>query len=386
MSLPFIIVPTIMRDQGETGVQTYFNSIADYLCSKGIGNCIATPFLHPKWIILPIFGIRRIIDPFSGSLSVWWYRYWHYLILKQVLKKELASLDTQDVVFFAQCPLSAKAALEVRTTKKQKVIMVVHFNVSQADEWMGKGKIKNNSWIYHQIKALESEVIPQVDKIIYVSAFMKKLVEANISEAAFIESAILPSFVVYPKTVPNKAVEGDLISIGTLETRKNHQYLLLVLAEAKKLGKCYSLTLVGDGPQRENLEKLAQDLDVYSQVTFTGFQANAASYLPYHRVYVHSASLDNRPISILEALACSLPILAPSVGGIPECFSDGAEGFYWSLDNPKMGAQKLIELLENPDTYSSMKQAAKNKFDTTFSCEEIGPKLLQHLVAYPDLA
>ena len=380
MSSPFIIA-TIMRTQGETGVQAYFNMFSDYLCSEDIENCIVTPFMNPKWLVLPTFGMRKVIDPFNKDLSIWWYRYWHYLLLKQALKKKLSALDSEDVIIFAQCPLSAKAALEIRAIETQKVIMTVHFNISQADEWVGKRQISCDSWLYHQIKNLESEIIPKVDKLIYSSDFMKGVIETNIPGSTLIESSVLPSFVKHPNSSIQLATQGDLISIGTLEPRKNHRYLLFALAEAKRKDRCYSLTLVGDGSERKNLETLARSLDIYSQVTFAGFQPNAASLLPYHRAYVHSASLDNRPIAVLEALAYSLPVVAAPTGGISECFTDGVEGFYWSLSDPTMGADRLIQLLENPELYASMSKAAKEKFDTTFSHDAIAHKLIHLLTA-----
>lgn len=382
MSPPKIIIATLMREHGETGVQTYFNTFHRYLEDQSIFSRIITPFSLNKLITLPIFGLRKLIDPFNGEVSVWWYRYWHYLLLKQAMKKNLKKLDEpNNVIFFTQCPLSAKAALEVRTSHQQKVIMTVHFNVSQADEWVSKEKIAFDGWLYRRIKKLESEIIPNLDGIIYVSQFMKEMIEKHIPESRIIKSAILSPFVLQPEpqgTIPEKR---DLINVGTLEPRKNQSYILSVLAEAKKRGYQYSLTLVGDGPSRENLKKLALSLGIADQVTFAGFQPNASKLFYQYRAYVHSALLENRPVVILEALAFSLPILAGNTGGIPECFSDGIEGFYWALDDPADGAEKLIKLMESSTTYFSMQQAARKRFEASFSQDVLACKTLEFLTA-----
>jgi glycosyltransferase involved in cell wall biosynthesis len=152
------------------------------------------------------------------------------------------------------------------------------------------------------------------------------------------------------------------------------------LSEAKKQCYRYSLTLVGEGPSREKLEKLAASLDIKDQVIFAGFQPKASRLLPQFRVYAHSALLENRPVAILEAMACSLPILAAGTGGIPECFSDGNEGYYWSLSDPIDGAKKLIQLMESPTIYDSMRQASKDRFKTSFSQEVIASQILNFLV------
>lgn len=377
-----VITVTLMREHGETGVQTYFNAFHHYLRSQNVYSNIITPFSFNKLIALLIFGIRKLIDPINGELSVWWYRYWHYLLLKQAISKYLNQLDEPDsVVFFAQCPLSAKAALEARASSQQKVVMVVHFNISQADEWVNKAKISFNGWLYCRIKALESEVIPKLDGIVYVSQFMKETMEKNIPESCAIKSVVLSPFILQPERPEVELLKGDLMSVGTLEPRKNQSYLLSVLAEAKKRGYCYSLTLVGEGPSRESLKKLAASLGIKDQVTFAGSQPNASRLLYQYRVYVHSALLENRPVAVIEALACSLPILAADTGGIAECFSNGVEGLYWSLDDPTDGAEKLIQLMESPAMYSSMKQAASKRFKDSFCQEVIARKTLDFLIA-----
>ncbi len=376
-----IIIATIMREQGETGVQTYFNMLEKFMSEQGFEPCVITPFSFSQFFVIPVFAVRKIIDKLSGELSVWWYRYWHYIFLKQALIEELAEQAKTDipVVIYAQCPLSAKAALEARATENQKVIMAVHFNISQADEWVHKGKIKIGRWVYKGIKKLENEVIPMLDAIIYVSGFMKETIEKNIPKSTQIKSIVLPNFIFHPKRLDSTDIKGDLISIGTLESRKNQSYLLQVLAEAKKMGKCYSLTLIGEGSDRRALEALAQSLDVARQVKFLGFQKNAAQFLYTHRLYVHSALIDNLPIALIEALACKLPILAGAVGGIPEIFSDGVEGFYWSLDDPSAGAKKLIALMEDKETYNKMAEAAKARFFANFESSVVANRLLSFL-------
>jgi len=383
-----IIIATIMREQGETGVQTHFNMLKEFVLERGVKACVITPFSFYQCLVLPVFALRKLIDILSGELSVWWYRYWHYFFLKQALKAELAEQAQKGipVVIYAQCPLSAKAAIEARTTENQKVIMAVHFNISQADEWAYKGKIKIGSWVFNKIKTLENEIIPLLDAIVYISGFMKETIEKNISKSTKLKSIVSPNFIFTPKPLDSNNIEGDLISIGTLEYRKNQSYLLRVLSEAKKMGRSYSLTLIGEGPDRRTLEALAQSLDVARQVKFLGFQKNAAQFLYTHRLYVHSSLIDNLPIALIEALACKLPILAGAVGGIPEMFSDGVEGFYWSLDDPAAGAKKLIALMEDTETYNKMAEAAKARFSANFQSSVVANRLLSFLCnqAFPN--
>ena len=379
-----IVIATLTREQGETGVHTHFNVFKNYLLANGIEAIAITPFSFYLWLVVPVFAIRKLIDKLSGPLSVWWYRYWHYFFLKQALVSQLAeqAQNNLPVIIYAQEPLAAKAALEARSSEQQKVVMIVHFNGSQADEWVGKGKIKRTSRVYQEIKQLESSVLTSVDGIVYTTHFMKQLIEKNIPFATRIKSTILPCFV--PKNCSKASKTsikptGDLINIGTLEARKNQSYLLQVLAESKKRGKQYSLTLVGHGIDQEKLTMLAQNLGVDQQVKFMGFQKNAAQLLANHQVYVHSALIESFGIVLVEAMSYGLPLLAGAVGGVVEVFSDGVEGFYWPLENPAAGAEKLIRLMEDVDKRNEMAQAAQTRFFKSFELSVVADQLLAFL-------
>jgi glycosyltransferase involved in cell wall biosynthesis len=188
---------------------------------------------------------------------------------------------------------------------------------------------------------------------------MKNTIEADIPAAKSCPSICLPYFVEEPVTNNNTNFHRDLINIGTLETRKNQSFLLHVLASAKRKGFSYSLSLVGDGPDRRKLENLSRQLKIENQVTFLGYQKNAARFLHNHSVYVHSALMDNLPVALHEALAYNLPICAGPVGGIPEIFMNEKEGFYWPLEDPNSAADLLIRLMENVNTYQQMAIASK---------------------------
>lgn len=378
MALPSsILIATLMRGGGETGVQTHFRLLRDYLVAQGTEATIATPFMYSKWGTHPIFAVRKILDPLNGSASVWWYRFWHYLFLKQVLHARLR--EEHPIVVYAQCPLSALAALEARADASQKVVMVVHFNISEAEEWAGKGRISRGGWLFRRILALERTVLPRLDAIVYVSRFMKQIVEQMVPDVRVVRSAVIPNFGSRLDTAPPPDVHGDLVSIGTLEPRKNQAYLIRVLAAIKSRGRTYTLSLIGEGPDRGHLEALARQLGVADQIRFLGYRDRAAQLLPGHRAYVHGAMIENLSVTVIEALASGLPVFAAPVGGIPEMLSDGVEGVYWSLDDPLDGANKVIELLENEPRYARMRAAASARFRDQFDINVVARRLSQFL-------
>jgi glycosyltransferase involved in cell wall biosynthesis len=372
-----IIIVTLLSERGKTGVQAHFSALRTWLQEKGELVSVVTPFQSYRVVAYPLFAIRRLIDQFSGSSSVWWYRYWHYLFLKISIFRLLKVQSS--AVIYAQCPVSAKAALEVRVSKQHRVVMIAHFNVSQADEWAEKGKIRPGGWMFRKIRKLEDEILPQLDGIVYVSQFIKKNLEDRIAGLRRVESQVIPNFCAVPSEDTQADVRGDLINIGTLEPRKNQQYLLAVLAKAKRRGFRYKLTMIGDGPDRKSLEQLARELNIEEDVKFLGGELNAARFISGHRVYVHSSTMETFGIVLIEAMAVGRPLLAAPVGGIPEVFSDGVEGFYWRLDDPEYGATRLISLLEDNQLFQRLSSAALQRYRSAFSEELIGGCLYKFL-------
>jgi len=377
---PPIIIATLLHVHGATGVQAHFNAFKDYLLARGEDVRIVTPFDAQRALVYPMFGMRYVIDRVHDEASVWWYRHWHYVFLKQALRERLR--DGRPAVVYAQCPLSAKAALEVRKTLAQRVIMIAHFNVSQAHEWAEKGKIASRGKLYRSIERLEQTVLPRLDGIVYVSRFLQGQLEMRIPGLKAMNAAVVPNFVRPPET-GDDGIYGDLINIGTLEPRKNQRYLIEVLVRASRMGHPYTLTLVGDGPDRSMLEQLAREYSLTDQITFLGNRSNAARYIRSHRLYVHAATMESFGIVLIEALAAAVPVIAAPVGGVMEIYRSGTEGLFWPLDDPQEAARRLIDLLEQPERRDQMSRAARQRYLAAYTPDIAAARLIEFLHEVP---
>ena len=368
-----IVVATILRPNGETGVQTHFNEVISGFTSLGVPISLHTPFDYTSTAVFPVFALRKLIDPLSGSLGVWWYRHWHHVFLREVLKRHLVSGD--QVLIYAQCPVAAAAAVEARVSVRQQVVMMVHYNRSQADEWAGKGKITHGGPCYRRIKAFEGRILPQLDGIVYASEWMRQATEQDIPKVKAVPSAVIPYFIRPPRREPAEGC-ADLITIGTLEPRKNQSFLLRVVWEAKQAGHIYTLDVVGDGPCLPALKALAKALNIVDQVRFLGFRGNAAQLISGHRAYVQASIVESFCIVLIEALGAGIPAFAPAVGGIPEVFEDNSEGRYWPLDDAKLAAEILVKTLGDREAYGRMCSAARRRFLERCSVDVGAHKLL----------
>ncbi len=374
-----ILIVSLMRPLGTTGVQTHVNTFTDYLDSISQPWQLVTPFSAPKFLLYPLLVLRRLIAPISPAAAVWLYRNGHAWLLGFALKPVL-KLNAKASIY-AQCPVSANVALINRRSVTQQIALVVHFNISQADEWADKGMISQEGKIYKGITDFEQRVIPQVDKLIFVSAYMQKKVQERIPEINKVAQQVIPNFVADPTPQSKTSFDADLIAIGTLEPRKNQTYLLDIISAAKNLGKQLTLTLVGDGPDRVLLENKVKKMGISDQVFFKGFVPNGSSLITRHQAFIHVAKIENLPISLIEALAYARPIFATAVGGVPELFIDGVNGRIVPLDDANEAAKIIITALQNQTLLDNFGEAARNHFLNNFEQKLLGNRLCQYLVS-----
>jgi glycosyltransferase involved in cell wall biosynthesis len=326
---PQLIVVTLMPPQGTTGVQNHFNQILKAAVGLGYQTSIAHPFDFNHLARKAVGLITRLLRPISKEYVELWVYCAHYQILKHKLRRTLAAIKGP-VILYSQAPLSAKAALAARTDKKsQRVAAVIHFNISEADEYLMKGITKHNSCLNSALVNTKKDTLPKIDKLFFVSQFMQSIVQNRLLVTKNNPNVVIPNFIDdLAGTSPTADLKGDIISVDTLEPRKNQSFILKVLATCKARGYVYRLTIIGSGQDRDKLEHSAHELGLAEQVTFLGFKTNAADYMASHRVFAHSSIIEAMGIALIEVLSYSLPILAAPVGGIPEVLTDGKKGFY----------------------------------------------------------
>jgi len=107
-------------------------------------------------------------------------------------------------------------------------------------------------------------------------------------------------------------------TVGRLVPVKNQALLLHVIARLRTRVPDAQLVVVGDGPERSALEALARRLDVADRVRFLGESRNIETVLPAFDVFCLPSLAEGLPLTLLEAMAARVPIVAAAVGGIPE--------------------------------------------------------------------
>jgi L-malate glycosyltransferase len=128
------------------------------------------------------------------------------------------------------------------------------------------------------------------------------------------------------------------------------------------------LVLVGDGPLREQLAGLARDYQVVDRVRFLGWRSDVAEILNALDVYVLASESEGMSNTILEAMACGVPVVATAVGGNVELV-DGAGGLLVPPYNPRSLADAVILLLSAPARREKMGRLARRRVEEHFSLE-----------------
>ena len=383
-SVPLIIA-TILRGDGITGVDTHIRQLRRYLDECGTGSTLVTPFSWGGPLVYPVFGLRKLLlERCSRPASVAWYLHWHEVFLRKALRRHLAGMG--DCVVYAQDAPAARAAMRVRRGPHQRVVMAVHLRISNADEWADKEQIKRGGTVFRAIRRLEREVIPRVDGLVFVSRWGRDALLGWLPEAAAVPFAIIGNFVAALDIEPSPEPLGDLVTIGNLDLVKNHRFLLKVLAEAKRTGRSLTLDVFGDGPCRKDLLQQTRALALEEQVRFHGFRPDARRFLPGYRAYVHASYSESLPLAIIEAMAAGLPIVAGDAGGIGELCDDGVEARFWPLDDVAQATATLTDLLDCEPERLKAANAALERFHRDFDADVVGPELEVFLRGRPPRA
>ena len=374
-----LVIASLLRQDGNTGVETHVRQLLDFLAGTGTPVVVLTPFSWRRALAYPVFGVRSVLRRLSNPASVVWYRHWHEVFLRQALRRHLATAG--DCVVYAQGPLEARAALRVRRGPGQRVVLAVHFKTSQADEWVDTANcpIKRGGFVYRRIRAVERATIPRVDGVLFVSKWARQALLGWLTEAASVPSAVIGNFTAALDPEPEPGPIADMVSVGALDSHKNHAYLLEVLAEANRAGRSVTLDVYGQGPLGPELERKTRSLGLADQVRWRGFRSDARNFLPGYRVYAHSSTAETSSLAIMEAMSVGLPILAGAIGGLPELYDEGVEGRFWPLDDPAGAAAILIDLLDSEPEHAAASAAARKRFHSDFDSAVVIPRMLAFL-------
>lgn len=170
----------------------------------------------------------------------------------------------------------------------------------------------------------------------------------------------------------------NLLAVGRLVQQKRFDLLIDLARIASGWNIPVQFTIIGDGPERENLEMKVHHLGVEHIVTFHGAAADLQPYYQSADILLVTSDWEGTPNVILEAMACGLPVVATKVGGIPEIVHEGETGFLAAPGDIDSLARAVLILLRNKETRIQMGCQGRNFVERHHS-REILTAALRHL-------
>lgn len=129
------------------------------------------------------------------------------------------------------------------------------------------------------------------------------------------------------------------------------------------------IAIVGDGPLREILEARADALGLADRIVFLGERRDVPEILAAADIFVLPSVSEGMPISILEAMAASRPVVATRVGGVPDLVSEDETGIVVPARDPEALSAALIRLADDPALAGGMGAAGRQRLDASFSAQ-----------------
>jgi len=133
------------------------------------------------------------------------------------------------------------------------------------------------------------------------------------------------------------------------------------------------LLIIGDGPEREKLEKLALKSGVAGRVRFLGNLPNekVPTHLATAVVFVRPSRSEGLGSAFLEAMAAGVPIIGTKVGGIPDFLEDGETGLFSKVDDPIDLAEKIMMVLENESLSRKLSENGRKLVEERYDWDRI---------------
>ena len=152
---------------------------------------------------------------------------------------------------------------------------------------------------------------------------------------------------------------GELrfISVGRLEPRKNQILALRAMPEVLKSIPNAKLVLLGDGEDRQMLERKTDALGVRDAVVFAGNQSRPEDFLAEADVYLITSHMEGLPLSVLEAMAAGLPVIATNVGGMGDIVKDN--GVLIADDDLQALTKEMVRFARDPELRQRCGEASR---------------------------
>ena len=175
-----------------------------------------------------------------------------------------------------------------------------------------------------------------------------------------------------------------MLAVGRLHAVKDHAFLVHACQGLKKRGLRFVCLIAGDGPEREHLEALIQELDLGQEVQLLGQLTRDEVSRQYEQadLVVLTSRSEGIPLTLMEAMAHEKLVLAPAITGIPELVLDGETGFFYHPGSPDDFIAKVEMISRTACGFTEVRRRARQKVAEDFNHAKNLPAFCNLLLAH----
>jgi sugar transferase (PEP-CTERM/EpsH1 system associated) len=164
---------------------------------------------------------------------------------------------------------------------------------------------------------------------------------------------------------------GPLVAVVRLSPEKDVANLVRAVAIAGGEDPDLRVEVAGDGPCRSELRQLVGELGLEERVSFLGEVRDVPGLLARAAIFVLPSRSEGISLTLLEAMACGLPVVATRVGGTPEVVRDGQDGLLVPPSNPAALAAAILRLRRDPEGARRMGEAGRRRVELDFGARRM---------------
>ncbi|MCK8516815.1 glycosyltransferase [Methylonatrum kenyense] len=201
-------------------------------------------------------------------------------------------------------------------------------------------------------ESVDRALLRRVDRVVIVNQRMRADLPPSLAASAhctFIANGIpseTPPVIPLPDDLAawQRSHRVNLIAVGRLSPEKGFDRLVRIIGRHRHALSGIGLLIVGDGPQRSELERAIAEKDLSDMVRLGGYREDAAALLPHFDALVMPSLTEGLPITVLEALRARLPIFANAVGGLPAVLKAVPSARLLSVTDESAWAELLLDI------------------------------------------
>jgi glycosyltransferase involved in cell wall biosynthesis len=159
--------------------------------------------------------------------------------------------------------------------------------------------------------------------------------------------------------------------VGLLRPQKAHEVLFDAVVQIARVRPDVRVLLVGNGPERERLGRLAEDLAISENVIFAGLRTDIPDVLASFDIAVCCSDFEGSPLSVLEYMDAGLPVVGTRVGGLPDMIVPDVTGLLVPRRDPPALANALLELLRDPERGRAMGRRGRARRRSEFDLDAV---------------